>query len=436
MVNGPADDGAVRRQARRGLFLVVIGVLSAGVGLAVARSGTAAVVPPPSLRSQAVAAPSQQASGIGLGPAIGPSASPAARFGATLNAPPAAASPTSSELSAISCASGDDCVAVGNDFVASASSTTAELWNGSDWSLIPSEGNLADEMLTGVSCSSLSACTAVGSAASGGTGLANLIEEWNGATWTIEPSPSQGTLEAVSCPSAAYCAAVGLASSPSGDAVIDSDVSGSSWQAVASPHVGAAGEDDSLTSVSCVTDDFCVAVGSYGDHGTTSQTLVESWNGSSWQVMGSADAGGASDSNALNSVSCLSRTDCVAVGSYDAGGAARTLVESYDGTSWSLVSSPDAGGPAGGNTLNSVSCNLADACTAVGDLSIGDGPAQTLVEFWDGTSWSLLPSLNYGTSGDANVLNAVSCVWPGICTAVGAYGSGIPQESMSLVETP
>src|SRR5205807_796312 len=68
--------------------------------------------------------------------------------------------------------------------------------------------------LTGVSCTSPSACTAVGSYGNSMGGLSTLAESWNGSSWSIQPTPDQpGTAESilsrVSCTSPSACTAVG-----------------------------------------------------------------------------------------------------------------------------------------------------------------------------------------------------------------------------------
>jgi hypothetical protein len=70
----------------------------------------------------------------------------------------------------------------------------------------PSAGGGA---LSGVACTSSSACTAVGGSNSG-----TLAERWNGTRWTIQPTPNpamafQITLDSVACPAPRFCTAVG-----------------------------------------------------------------------------------------------------------------------------------------------------------------------------------------------------------------------------------
>jgi len=99
-------------------------------------------------------------------------------------------------------------------------------------------------------------------------------------------------------------------------------------------------------------------------------------------------------------------------------GNSQTLAEVWNGSTWSLQPTPHPSAFQV-NTLNSVSCTAADACTAVGDSSTaGFGNFQTLAEVWDGTAWSLRSTPN--RPGPApNFLNGVSCGASQMCTAVG-----------------
>ncbi len=76
-----------------------------------------------------------------------------------------------------------------------------------------------------------------------------------------------------------------------------------------------------------------------------------------------------SKSNQLADVSRTAPTNCVAVGSYDNGSGTQTLVESYAGSTWSVTPSPSPGSVA--NTLNGVFCTGASTCQVVGDENDG-----------------------------------------------------------------
>ena len=157
-------------------------------------------------------------------------------------------------------------------------------------------------------------------------------------------------------------------------------------------------------------------------------------NPSRWSVVASPNRGSTSD--ALRAVSCLTASSCVAVGSYlNQAGISRTLIESWNGTKWSVVKSPNESSY--GNTLSGINCTSSTYCVAVGDYveSESEDIELTLIETWDGNSWSVAPSANPSSSTDA--LSSVFCYGPDNCTAVGyaLEGSGESEGDRALVET-
>ena len=159
-----------------------------------------------------------------------------------------------------------------------------------------------------------------------------------------------------------------------------------------------------LAGVSCASSRSCEAVGYTipNDQPPVFETLVESWNGVAWSIVPSPNNGpGAS---LLFGVSCVSANACQAVGEYNVGqGNDQTLVEAWNGTGWTIVPSPNASTNLTGlrtdvNDLLAVSCTSARACEAVGlYFNVDLASYQTLVESWNGVSWSLVPSANRGT---------------------------------------
>jgi hypothetical protein len=252
---------------------------------------------------------------------------------------------------------------------------------------------------------------------------ATLVESWNGTSWSVQNSPNPGSsfnwLEGVSCVSPVMCTAVGYAANSSGAyrTLIES-WDGTSWSVVHSPNPGPANSQNYLNGVSCTSAVACTAVG-YRYNGVF-KTLIESWNGTSWSVVPSPNPSpGPNANDSLYRVSCTSATACMAVGNRHTS-VYKTLVESWNGTSWSVVHTPNRG--ATSNILENISCLAATECLAAGvhypqDPSIG----RTLVESWNGTSWSLMPSPNPDSSGD--VLVGLSCSSLTACTATGYRGS-------------
>jgi hypothetical protein len=141
-----------------------------------------------------------------------------------------------------------------------------ERWDGRSWSIdrLPRPpGRIATELF-GVSCTSPTACTAVGDADGGW-----LVERWSGNRWSIEPSPDQqsafqATLSGVSCMSVTACVAVGAANlNASGSAAPPPEMVSERWNGRRwSPqHVPASPGGSWLNAVACPSTRSCVAEG-------------------------------------------------------------------------------------------------------------------------------------------------------------------------------
>jgi hypothetical protein len=342
-------------------------------------------------------------------------------------------------LFGVSCPAVGSCTAVG-EYIKSGSVTQTLIEtggvDGTTWSVVPSPSpSTFGNALDGVSCVSTTMCTAVGSVSGDSSSVSSLtlVETWDGTTWSVVPSPSPGlirnALSGVSCLSATMCTAVGTASESgptSGNAAftVVETWDGTTWSVVPSPNPGPGGND--LNGVSCLSTSFCVAVGTaLGSPPQELLTLVEMWDGTTWSVVPSPDPSNQSvPINELSGVSCISTVSCTAVGDYITNtGSRKALIESWDGTAWSVVLSPNAS-PIGLERLTSISCVSISSCTAVGGAFNNGSVLQTLVETFDGTTWSVVPSPD-GSSSDTNFLNGVSCppASSGTCTAVGLFSA-------------
>ena len=255
--------------------------------------------------------------------------------------------------------------------------------------------------------------------------------------WSIVPSPnltngrSSNQLVGVSCVSSTFCMAVGSAGDGKGIHTLSEAWDGSTWSIVPSPNVSGS-TYDYLQSVSCTAGGFCIAVG-YVSNLQGNKTLVEEFNGGSWTILSSPNEPGAADSY-LHGVSCRSESECTAVGTYinlkqDLDG---TLVETWNGGFWSIRPSPN--GSTYLNNLGSVSCFSRAFCAAVGqETPHHDTFGQTLAETTKTADWAVEPSANVGTS--ANELDGVSCTSAELCRAVGQYFNVSEDRERPLVET-
>jgi hypothetical protein len=136
------------------------------------------------------------------------------------------------------------------------------------------------------------------------------------------------------------------------------------------------------------------AVGEYEDDATgATDTLILHWDGRRWSRVKSPNP--SSTRNELHGVSARSATDAWAVGNYvdDATKAYDTLILHWDGTGWSLATSPNPSSRV--NALWGISAESATDAWAAGDYVDDATKADdTLILHWDGTGWSLATSPN------------------------------------------
>ena len=336
---------------------------------------------------------------------------------------------TSGTLSAISCSSTTNCIAVGN----SGQTMIAEQWNGSAWSpsTIANPGGESDVTLTGVSCVSDTDCTAAGWFMNSSTTAGLVAEHWDGTSWisqtmpTLAPNPGS-TLEVtgVSCvPADALdqCAIVGSYSDAGGvhplGAVENWPASG--WQTTTVP-APPGDSHPAVQALSCPSASACVATGS---DGTAGAMFGERWDGTAWTAQGGPAFPNTSAGYGITGLSCRSASSCETVG-YD---GSSMFVAHGDGTSWTqtdLTSSAPAGDGAG--HLGGVSCPASAAggeCQAVG-FSTDGNDRRGLALGYDSTGWSLGPAVSPpGGPGDSEM--SVSCASTSACMAAGSTnGSG------------
>ena len=252
----------------------------------------------------------------------------------TIQSPAEPEGATSTELSAISCTSNTACTAVGRYTTKTSAVTLAERWDGSKWTvqktLNPSEAK--ESSLLAVSCPSGTACIATGYYYDKGGTRLTLAESWNGSEWAIQTTKNrtgatQNILLGVSCTSSTACTAVG-GDFPSGGGPQETLVerlSGSEWTIQTSVNPSES-EASVLHGVSCASSSSCVAVGDYVTPGFTNVTLAERWKESSWSLEITVDPT-ESTFSALWSVACASTTECIAPGYYTLSGSDLALTE-------------------------------------------------------------------------------------------------------------
>jgi hypothetical protein len=141
-----------------------------------------------------------------------------------------------------------------------------------------------------------------------------------------------------------------------------------------------------------------------------------------WHVQTSANPQAKALTDTLfSSVSASGPDEAWGVGTHsDVQATDHPLVEHWDGTSWTDVRVPQPAGQQA--TLSGVDDLSPTDAWAVGQSSsANDLHGRTLIEHWDGTSWSIVPSPNPATGipGDDDVLTAVGGTGPNDLWAAG-----------------
>jgi hypothetical protein len=209
--------------------------------------------------------------------------------------------------------------------------------------------------------------------------------------WSIQPSYSFGSrdniLAGVSAASATDAWAVGAYYPAASNilATLAHHFDGVRWTAYPLPNVG--GEQNVLQAVSMPSPGKAWAVGFYESGKFQQQTLIEHFDGNVWSVIPSPSPGAMQ--NILYGVAAVTDSDVWVVGSEeDANGVWHTLTEHWDGSAWSIVNAVDAG--QSGNQFYAVKANASNDVYAVGQQASAGFPNQALLEHWNGTAWSVV----------------------------------------------
>ncbi|MGP8008934.1 MAG: fibronectin type III domain-containing protein [Acidimicrobiales bacterium] len=302
-------------------------------------------------------------------------------------------------IQTISCASPGNCTAAGYYYDANGKQQPFTLQSTADKWALPVEAsfgsvavrvNLPDISFFDIDCTAPGTCTAVGSFTNADDDNDAMVLSSSNSVWTdievaqfstgAQDATPSSVFTSVSCPKAGDCVAVGYFDDASGDTHAMTDVSsGGTWADVAPAMIA--------TGVQDVTPD------SY-----------------------------------LNSVSCASVGDCVAVGEYVAasGDSLAFSVESVGGA-WNTAITPNfvkGVTPPTYDSYSSVSCPTSQYCVAVGEFHVADTYYGMLDVDKNGI-WAAARLEPVGPDDDSGLFNAqfsdVSCAAYGNCSTVGGY---------------
>jgi hypothetical protein len=210
-----------------------------------------------------------------------------------------------------------------------------------------------------------------------------------------------------------------------GKQVAPVSLTGSGWSVVPSYSFGS--QDNILAGVSASSATDAWAVGAYYPPGSSVlATLAQHFDGTRWTAFPLPNVG--VQENVLLAVSTTSTGLGWAVGYFVNGRfQQKTLIEHFDGTVWSVVPSPSPGTQQ--NILYGVAVITDSDVWAVGGEQDSNGLWHTLTEHWDGSAWSVVNAVDAGVSG--NQFYAVKALSATNVYAVGQQaGAGFPNQAL------
>jgi hypothetical protein len=274
--------------------------------------------------------------------------------------------------------------------------------------------------------------------------LFSLIQHWDGSAWRTVPSPNPGDrgtvagiLTGISAVSPDDIWAVGWYEDKAANShALLAHFDGHAWTAAAPPASGRPIEIVIRVFARAAGDVW--AVGVQNDLGALGHTLIEHFDGTRWSIVPSANA--PKGASGLVGVTAIARNDAWAVGStvpFPKGLDASPLIEHWDGAHWSLVRAAPTGATSA--ALVGIAGRAADDVWAVGSTStgaaLGNGNVSSLVQHWNGRTWSVVASPNANAPGSSrgpikfptttvgSGLNDVAILSAGALVAVGQYNT-------------
>jgi hypothetical protein len=328
---------------------------------------------------------------------------------------PSDAAPGSSpEVTGLACSTVAQCTAVGSYGAWSGGQGLILTRDGGAWTAwaAPLAAGQTDASLSSVSCQTGGGpCVAVGSELVWGQG--NIWTPDDIPVPADAASPTRALLSAVDC-FTTRCVAVGqyldLAGQWQGLVVSGSPSVGWAASSVAPPAGATPGQGIDFTGVSCTGPSNCGLLGTYPASGGTGGVAVVTGLIGHWTV--------AAETGEAGLIGCPVAGTCTVV----VRGVTSTTLLSGFGTTFSSVPAPVPSG----TTLRALSCTRAPSCTVVGTTGAGSGSTPEVLTGW-GSSWSgqnlTLPDI-LGIAPTAGGLSVVGCA-PSAAGGTGCLAGGL-----------
>jgi hypothetical protein len=294
-------------------------------------------------------------------------------------------------VSGVSCPTTTFCMAVDGG-------GNAATYNGKGWSSFEPVADSGDSF-SSVSCSSPTFCAVVGTDPGGTNRATALAIFYDNGSWSSNTTATVAPGEAltgVSCAkNSTFCEAVGSYESPPDSAGVVQTYNGTSWNVVGG--TGGYGNSNFVPATSCASANFCAAAGSYGDRSPYGDWLDISYHG---KTAGGkiTDSEVFALSGGLNAVACAEST-CVAAGD---GNYVFNVKKTH-------VSGPSA--PNGLSNITALSCSSSSSCWAVNNGNVLEDSRG---------AWSVPVAVD-----PASDLSEISCPTRNFCVAVDASGDAV-----------
>jgi hypothetical protein len=142
-----------------------------------------------------------------------------------------------------------------------------------------------------------------------------------------------------------------------------------------------------FVSVSCVATTSCAAAG-INAKGNDQSAFLDVSGGNGWNLTKWGGPSGTTRA-VLDGISCVSRSNCVAVGALASAKTSVAAALAWNGAKWAVTKVP---GPGTGKMsfFSGVSCPAAGNCTAIGQTGKpASGIGSQLAGHWNGSAWKL-----------------------------------------------
>jgi hypothetical protein len=359
-------------------------------------------------------------------------ATPASIWHVQTTANPQAVALTDTSFSSVSASGPDEAWGVGTHSDVQASDhPLVEHWTGASWMDVPVPQPTGQQAtLSGVDDLSPSDAWAVGTSFSASDlNGRTLIEHWDGTSWSIVPSPNPATgvpgdedvLTAVggTGPKDLWAAGWETDETRSTIFLLLEHWEGTSWSAVPSPTPIMSAEFASSISAVSSNDVWAVGVDETGQR----RTLAAHWDGHVWSIVPTPNVGSGTVQNLLTGVSTDANGDVWASGfasNVDHRNFRVPYVLHWNGKTWVMTELPNLGSE--GSLPNGIEVVSPGDVWAVGQTQESNGSILTLTEQFDGSTWSIIPSPDPGSVGNLidNSLDAVASAGGGSILALGA----------------